>query len=72
MANSRPPLDGFFDPAQRHGDFLHVFERRGKRVTRDDLDFDAWHEWRGELNARLNATIAFFYGNFTQGVTRAW
>ncbi len=70
-AKSRPPLDQFFDPARRHGDFLHVFERRGKRVTRGDLDFDAWHEWRGELNARLNATIAFFYGNFTQGVRRA-
>jgi KaiC/GvpD/RAD55 family RecA-like ATPase len=70
-ANSRPPLDGFFNPKHRHGDFLHVFDRRGKRVTRGDLDFDAWHEWRGELNARLNATIAFFYGNFTHGVRRA-
>ena len=70
-ANSRTPLDGFFDPGRQHGDFLHVFDRRGKRVTRGDLDFDAWHEWRGELNARLNATIAFFYGNFMRGVRRA-
>jgi KaiC/GvpD/RAD55 family RecA-like ATPase len=63
-------LNGFFDPSRHHGDYLHVFDRRGKRVTRGDLDFDAWHEWRGELNARLNTTIAFFYGNFIQGVRR--
>lgn len=68
--STRPDLDHFFDPQRKHGDYLHVFDRRGKRVTRHDLDFDAWHEWRAELAARLNATIAFFYGNFIQGVRR--
>ena len=61
----------FSIPSGSSGDYLHVFDRRGKRVTRGDLDFDAWHEWRGELNARLNTTIAFFYGNFIRGVRRA-
>ncbi|HEY2761098.1 MAG TPA: ATPase domain-containing protein [Pirellulales bacterium] len=70
-AGTQPALEDFFMPDRSHGDFLHVFDRRGKRVTRNDLDFDAWHEWRGELNARLNATVAFFYGNFVQGVRRA-
>jgi KaiC/GvpD/RAD55 family RecA-like ATPase len=69
-ASAKPALADFFNPVLQHGDYLHVFERRGKRVTRNDLDFDAWHEWRGELNARLSATIAFFYGNFIQGVRR--
>jgi KaiC/GvpD/RAD55 family RecA-like ATPase len=69
-AAARPALDDFFNSARKHGEFLHVFDRRGKRVTRNDMEFDAWHEWRGELNARLNATIAFFYGNFTSGVRR--
>ena len=68
---SQVRLDDFFNPDNRIGNFLHVFDRRGKRVTRGDLDFDAWHEWRGELNARLNATVAFFYGNFIRGVRRA-
>ena len=70
-ASAKPALGDFFSPDRQHGDYLHVFDRRGKRVTRGDLDFDAWHEWRGELNARLNTTIAFFYGNFIRGVRRA-
>jgi KaiC/GvpD/RAD55 family RecA-like ATPase len=70
-ATVQTALDDFFNPARTHGDFLHVFDRRGKRVTRSDMDFDAWHEWRGEVNARLQATIAFFYGNFVNGVRRA-
>src|SRR5262245_46064100 len=60
-ATSQVRLDDFFNPDNKIGNFLHVFDRRGKRVTRGELDFDAWHEWRGELNARLNATVAFFY-----------
>jgi KaiC/GvpD/RAD55 family RecA-like ATPase len=69
-AITAPALDDFFNPQRHHGDYLHIFDRQGKRVTRNDLDFDAWHEWRAELNARLNTAIAFFYGNFIQGVRR--
>jgi KaiC/GvpD/RAD55 family RecA-like ATPase len=64
-------LDGFFRPERRFGDYLHVFEQRGQRVTRADLDFDAWQEWQAELGRKLAASIAFFYGNFTRGVRRA-
>jgi KaiC/GvpD/RAD55 family RecA-like ATPase len=70
-ASAAPPLDDFFNPRRSHGNFMHVFDRRGKRVTRADLDFDAWHDWRAELAARLNAAIGFFYGNFIHGVRRA-
>ena len=35
------------------------------------MDFDAWHDWQATLARRLNATIAFFYGNFVRGVRRA-
>src|SRR5262245_36644808 len=65
-----PPLEAFFDRHHRPGDFLHVFDRRGKRVSKRDLDFDAWHDWRAELNARLHATVAFLYGNFVRGAQR--
>jgi KaiC/GvpD/RAD55 family RecA-like ATPase len=64
-------LDGFFDPDRRHGDYLHVFQHAGRRVTRRDLDFDGWHDWQAELTRRLTASIAFFYGNFARGVRRA-
>jgi KaiC/GvpD/RAD55 family RecA-like ATPase len=63
-------LDGFFDPARQHGDYLHVFRYHGRRVTRRDLDWDDWNQWQAELNSRLRAAIAFFYGNFLQGCRR--
>jgi len=64
-------LEGFFGADRRHGDYLHVFEQRGRRVSRRDLDFEAWQDWQAELARRLNASIAFFYGNFVCGVRRA-
>ncbi len=67
----RPNLDHFFDEANRPGDILRVFGISGRRVTRDDLAFDRWHDWQAELSAKLEATIAFFYGNFCRGVRRA-
>ena len=60
----------FFDP-QAAGDYCHVFELTGRRVTERELGFDAWHDWQAELAARLERTIAFFYGNFVRGVRRA-
>jgi RecA/RadA recombinase len=64
-------LDGFFDPARQHGDYLHVFDFHGRRIKRSDLDEDAWRLWQSELVARLTPTIAFFYGNFVRGCRRA-
>lgn len=65
------PLDDFFAPKRTHGDYLHVFDHSGRRVTRGDMDFDGWHEWQAEVARRLNTSIAFLYGNFVQGVRRA-
>jgi KaiC/GvpD/RAD55 family RecA-like ATPase len=64
-------LTTFFSPDDPCGDYLHVFDLHGRRVTRNDLDEDAWRDWQAELGRRLNATIAFFYGNFVRGVRRA-
>ena len=64
-------LANFFQPNQAPRDCLHVFQRQGKRVTRKDLDFDAWHNWQAELARRLSVTIGFFYGHFVRGVRRA-
>jgi KaiC/GvpD/RAD55 family RecA-like ATPase len=66
-----PRLEGFFEPQRSHGDYLHVFDRSGRRVTRNDLDFEAWQDWQAEITRRLNTSIAFFYGNFLGGVRRA-
>lgn len=60
----------FFQTNPFIGDYLHVFDHRGRRVTRADLDFEAWHDWQSELARRLGGTIAFFYGNFVCGARR--
>jgi hypothetical protein len=67
-AQSRPDLEQFFGAPR--GDYLNVFDRSGRRVTRRDLEFEAWQDWQSELAARLETAIAFLYGNFTQGVRR--
>jgi len=70
-AARKPAIEGFFDASRRHGDYLHVFDVHGRRVTRNDLDEDAWRLWQAELAARLSVTIAFFYGNFVRSCRRA-
>ena len=47
-----------------------MFDYQGRRVTRQDLDWDDWHDWNAQLNARLQNTIAFLYGSFIAGSRR--
>ncbi len=56
------------DVARR--DYLHIFERSGRRVTRNDLEYDDWKAWKLELVKKLQLAIWFFYGNFVHGVRR--
>ncbi len=71
VPRDRVELDDFFDANRFMGDYLHIFNQAGRRVSRRDLDFDQWQDWQAELTRRLNASIAFFYGNFVRGVRRA-
>lgn len=59
-----------FDSSRLVGDYLHVFDRVGRRVTQGDIGFDAWHDWQAELAAKLEVTIDFFYSNFARGARR--
>jgi KaiC/GvpD/RAD55 family RecA-like ATPase len=70
-ASAPPQLDDFFNSHRKHGDYLHVFDHHGRRVTRRDIEFENWQDWQAELARKLTASIAFFYGNFVQGVRRA-
>ena len=63
-------LADFYSAQRRHGEYLHVFDYVGKRVTRRDLEFDDWQAWQAQLNQRLRGAIAFLYGNFVQGCRR--
>ncbi len=71
-SSRHPILDGFFPEITTHppGDYLHVFDYHGRRVTQRDLEFDQWREWQAELNAKLRGAIAFLYGNFIRGCRR--
>lgn len=62
--------DGFFDRAGDLGDYLHVFDYSGRRVTRQSLDEEAWRTWQGELNTKLTGAIGFLYGGFVSGARR--
>lgn len=66
--DARPELDKFFE--QPRGDYLHVFDQIGRRISRRDLSFEDWQDWKVELAARLQTTIGFMYGNFAAGVRR--
>jgi KaiC/GvpD/RAD55 family RecA-like ATPase len=69
-AGASVELHDFFAADRTFGDYLHIFDYHGRRVTRRDLDWDDWQNWQAELNSRLRAAIAFLYGNFARGVRR--
>lgn len=69
-AGKQVDLADFFDSERCYGDYLHVFDYSGRRVTRRDLEFEQWQAWQAELNAKLRTSIAFLYGNFVQGTRR--
>lgn len=63
-------LADFYAAGREFGDYLHVFDYSGRRVTRQDVDWDQWRDWQAELNAKLQSAIAFLYGNFVAGAQR--
>ncbi|HEX3725985.1 MAG TPA: ATPase domain-containing protein [Pirellulales bacterium] len=60
----------FFDAKRAMGNYLHVFEHSGRRVTEREIGFDAWHDWQAELARKLETTLDFLYGNFVRGARR--
>jgi KaiC/GvpD/RAD55 family RecA-like ATPase len=70
QADKAPGPNALFDLGNPLGDYLHVFDYGGRRVTRGDLDFEGWQDWQAELARKLAVTIAFFYGNFVRGARR--
>jgi len=66
------PIDpaSIWDAARTRADYLHIFQRSGRRVSIGDLEQEEWRRWKIELAQKLERTIAFFYGNFVQGVRR--
>ena len=63
-------LADLYDLAVPAGDYLHIFDQQGRRVTRQDLDWDQWHDWQAQLNRKLLSAITFLYGNLVRGCRR--
>ncbi|MFN3157834.1 MAG: RAD55 family ATPase [Rubinisphaera brasiliensis] len=59
-----------WDREQSRFDIAHLFQKAGRRVTRNDLDTDEYREWQTELTRKLDQTIRFFYANFVHGARR--
>jgi KaiC/GvpD/RAD55 family RecA-like ATPase len=59
-----------YDLSLEWGDYLHIFDYRGRRVTKRDLDWNEWHDWQAELNQKLQTAIGFLYGSFLRGGRR--
>ncbi|MDO4550785.1 MAG: RAD55 family ATPase [Planctomycetia bacterium] len=68
--NNLIPYDYFFEPENQPGDYFRPFSYSGRRVTRQDMDFFDWNDWKAEITKHLTATISFAYGNFIRGVRR--
>jgi KaiC/GvpD/RAD55 family RecA-like ATPase len=66
----RADISAIWDRDATRRDYLHIFQRTGRRVTASDLSEDAWREWQYEQAKKLDQAIAFYYGNFVQGVRR--
>jgi KaiC/GvpD/RAD55 family RecA-like ATPase len=62
--------EGVWNFSRPLGDYYHPFAGSGRRVTRRDLEPDAWHEWKSELARTLRHSVGFFYQHFLRGVRR--
>jgi KaiC/GvpD/RAD55 family RecA-like ATPase len=69
-ADAPVDLSHLWDPALARCDYMHVFDRSGRRISIGDLEREEWREWKIELSRKLDRSIAFFYGNFVHGVRR--
>ena len=65
-----PSFDGTWDVSTPLGAYYHPIERAGRRISRQDVEPEAWHEWNSELARILRSSVGFFYQQFVRGVRR--
>jgi len=65
-----PAFEHAWDESRPLGAYFHPVERAGRRVSRSDLEPEAWHEWKAELAKILRCAVGFFYQHFARGVRR--
>jgi KaiC/GvpD/RAD55 family RecA-like ATPase len=65
-----PSFEHAWDWKRPLGAYYHPITRAGRRVSRADLEPEAWHEWKAELARILRCSVGFFYQHFARGVRR--
>jgi hypothetical protein len=68
--STTPDFDRAWDFTRSIGDYFHPIDRRGRRVTRGDLEADQWHEWKSDLARIFRCAVGFFYQHFARGARR--
>lgn len=65
-----PDFSHAWDFARSIGDYFHPIDRVGRRVTRDDVEAEQWHEWKGDLARIFRCAVGFFYQHLARGSRR--
>ncbi len=68
--SAAPVFEDAWDPGKPLGSYFHPIERAGRRVSRSDLEPEAWHEWKSEMARVLRCAVGFFYQHFARGARR--
>ena len=66
-SNHHFAVDQVVDTSVEIGDYLHVFEMTGQRVTKKDMEMEQWRDWQAELNRKLHTSIGYLYSNMVRG-----
>jgi KaiC/GvpD/RAD55 family RecA-like ATPase len=66
-----PDFGRAWDLAHPLGDYFHPVDRAGRKVTREDLEEEEWHEWKSDMARVLRGATGFFYQHFARGCRRA-
>lgn len=69
-SNHQFSVDEIIDISRAIGDYLHVFDVSGRRVTKRDMEMEQWRDWQAELNRKLHTSIGFLYANLIRGTKR--
>lgn len=69
-SNHHFDVDQVIDIDTAIGDYLHVFEMTGQRVTKRDMEMEQWRDWQAELNRKLHTSIGFLYSHLIRGKRR--
>jgi KaiC/GvpD/RAD55 family RecA-like ATPase len=65
-----PDFGGAWDFGRPIGDYFHPIDRRGRRVTRGDVEAEQWHEWKADLARIFRCAVGFFYQHLARGARR--